>query len=85
MPPEDLAELARSEESPADSLAASRQRETLLDFAWTEGVAGLRPEFVEAVLARDWPRLVNGHLYVRCAAHAPDHARNLAFAARWTQ
>jgi RNA polymerase sigma-70 factor (ECF subfamily) len=29
MAPEDLAELARSEESPAESLAASRQRETL--------------------------------------------------------
>ena len=60
-----------------------RQRETLLDFAWTEGIAGLRPEFVEAVLVSDWTRLVDDHLCIRYAGHAPDHARNLAFAARW--
>ena len=60
-----------------------RQQETLLDFAHTEGVAGLRPEFVSAVLGRDWNRLINQHLYVRYAGHAPDHVRNKAFAERW--
>jgi hypothetical protein len=58
-----------------------RQQETLLDLTYTEGT--LRPELVKAVLARDWPRMINGHLYVRYAGHAPDHARNKAFAARW--
>jgi hypothetical protein len=58
-----------------------RQRETLLDLTYTEGT--LRPDLVKAVLARDWPRMINGHLYVRYAGHAPDHARNKAFAARW--
>ena len=43
----------------------------------------LRPVFVGCVLARDWPRLVSDHLNIRYAAHAPDHPRNLAFAARW--
>ena len=62
-----------------------RQQETLLDFAHTEGVAGLRPEFVSAVLGRDWNRLINQHLYVRYAGHAPDHVRNKAFAERWAE
>jgi hypothetical protein len=62
-----------------------RQQETLLDFAHTEGVAGLRPELVSAVLGRDWNRLINQHLYVRYAGHAPDHVRNKAFAERWVE
>jgi len=61
-----------------------RQQETLLDFAYTEGVGNLKTEFVSAVLARDWDRIVNQHLYVRYAGHAPDHARNKAFAGRWS-
>jgi len=61
-----------------------RQQETLLDFAHTEGVGKLRPEFVSAVLAGDWPRVVNEQLYVRYAGHAPDHSRNKAFARRWS-
>jgi hypothetical protein len=60
-----------------------RQQETLLDFTLSEGAAGLKPQFMDAVLARDWDRLVNGHLYVRYAGHAPDHPRNREFAARW--
>lgn len=70
---------------PAVDFAAldGRQQETLLDFILSEGVAGLKPQFMDAVLARDWDRLVNGHLYVRFAGHAPDHPRNREFAARW--
>ncbi|HTF13151.1 MAG TPA: hypothetical protein VK643_00615, partial [Burkholderiales bacterium] len=60
-----------------------RQQETLIDFAYTEGVASLRPDLLAAVLAGDWTRVVGEHLYVRYAGHAPDHARNKAFARRW--
>jgi hypothetical protein len=60
-----------------------RQRETLLDFAHTEGVSEIRPELIAAVLANDWASLINEHLYVRYAGHAPDHPRNKAFARRW--
>lgn len=60
-----------------------RQQETLLDLAHTGGVAGLRPALIAAVLAGDWARVVNEHLYVRYAGHAPDHPRNKAFAQRW--
>lgn len=55
----------------------------LLDFAHSEGIAALRPEFVSAVPAGDWPRVIGDHLYVRYAGHAPDHPRNKAFAQRW--
>jgi hypothetical protein len=70
---------------PAVGLASldRRQQETLLDFAYTEGVAGLRPELVGAVLAASWDRVVGDHLYVRYAGHTPDHARNKTFAQRW--
>ena len=61
-----------------------RQQETLLDFTYTEGVKGLRGEFVAVVLSGDWLRLVKDHLYVRYAGHVPDHARNKAFASRWS-
>ena len=60
-----------------------RQRETLLDLGYTEGVSNLKPELVDAVLSGDWDRIVNDCLYVRYAGHAPDHARNRAFAKRW--
>ena len=60
-----------------------RQQETLLDFAYTEGVSNLKAEFATAVLAGDWDRVAKQHLYVRYAGHAPDHARNKAFAKRW--
>ena len=59
-----------------------RQQETLLDFALSEGVAGLPEALVAAVLALDWERLVNQLWYVRYAGHAPDHPRNLEFFAR---
>ncbi|MBM3860782.1 MAG: hypothetical protein FJ395_14175 [Verrucomicrobia bacterium] len=61
-----------------------RQEETLLDFAYTEGLNNLKPEFVAAVLAKDWERIVKEHLYVRYAGHAPDHPRNKAFFQRIT-
>jgi hypothetical protein len=60
-----------------------RQRETLLDLGYTEGVSNLTPEFIDAVLSGDWDRMANDCLYVRYAGHAPDHARNRAFAKRW--
>jgi len=60
-----------------------RQRETLLDMAYTEGVTNLRPEIIAAILASDWERLIHDHLCVRYAGHAPDHVRNKAFAKRW--
>jgi len=59
-----------------------RQKEALLDFADTDGIVGMRPEFVAAVLANDWDRVVGEHLYVRYAGQAPDHPRNKAFAQR---
>ncbi|XHR27146.1 MAG: hypothetical protein ACFUZC_14465 [Chthoniobacteraceae bacterium] len=61
-----------------------RQQETLLDFAYSETAANISPALVSAVLARDWARMVNEHLYVRYAGHAPDHPRNKAFAQRWS-
>jgi hypothetical protein len=60
-----------------------RQQETLLDLAFSEGVGGLKSEFIGAVLAKDWSRVVNEHQYVRYAGHAPDHPRNKGFAQRW--
>nr|MDQ3625497.1 hypothetical protein [Verrucomicrobiota bacterium] len=60
-----------------------RQQETLLDFAHSEGVDGLRAELIAEVLARNWASVVGEHLYVRYAGHAPDHPRNKAFAQRW--
>ena len=60
-----------------------RQQETLLDFAHSEGVSGLREEFISAVLAADWQSLVQNHWSVRYTGHVPDHARNKAFAQRW--
>ena len=72
-PPVDLRQLDR------------RQQETLLDLAHTEGVSGLRPGFVSAVLDRDWDRVIHQHLYVRYAGPAPDHVRNKAFLERWAK
>jgi hypothetical protein len=60
-----------------------RQQETLLDFAYTEGVDGLHEDFLDAVLKRNWERLVRDLLYVRYDGHAPDHPRNKDFAQRW--
>lgn len=60
-----------------------RRRETLLDFGFSEGVDRLNAELVESVLAADWETMVAKHLYVRYLGHAPDHARNKAFAERW--
>ncbi|MBL7041852.1 MAG: hypothetical protein ISR77_24670, partial [Pirellulaceae bacterium] len=60
-----------------------RQRETLLDFALSEGAANIPPALLAALLAGDWPRLAHDHLYIRYNGPAPDHARNKAFAARW--
>ncbi|HEY3900710.1 MAG TPA: hypothetical protein VGM54_19025 [Chthoniobacter sp.] len=60
-----------------------RQQETLLDFAHSEGVNGVREEFISAVLAAHWQSLVQNHWYVRYTGHVPDHARNKAFAQRW--
>ena len=57
-----------------------QQREVLLDFAHSEGVANLRADFLAAVLADDWPRILREHSYVRYCGAAPDHARNKAFA-----
>ena len=62
---------------------STRQQEMLLDFAWTEGAARVPAEFLETVLQGDWPRLGSEHRYIRYLGHAPDHARNKAFAARF--
>lgn len=74
-----------SARSPSVDFASlnQRQRETLLDLGFTEGAARLQPELVDAVLAEDWGRMIQECLYVRYAGHAPDHARNRAFAKRW--
>jgi len=58
-----------------------RQRETLLDLAYTEG--RLRPDVVDTVLAADWKRFTSELMYARYGGHAPDHVRNKAFATRW--
>jgi hypothetical protein len=60
-----------------------RQQETLLDLAYSEGVAGLSEELVSCVLASDWKKLANAHLYVRYAGAAPDHPWNVAFVEYW--
>ncbi len=78
-----IATLATRQPSVEYSRLDPRQQETLLDFAHSEGVAGLRADVVAAVLASDWKRLSGEHLYVRYDGHAPDHARNKAFAQRW--
>jgi hypothetical protein len=60
-----------------------RQQETLLDLAYSEGVAGLSEELVSCVLASDWKKLADAHLYVRYAGAAPDHPWNVAFVEYW--
>jgi hypothetical protein len=39
-------------------------------------------DFLAAVLADDWSRILRGHSYVRYCGAAPDHARNKAFSQR---
>jgi len=58
-------------------------REILVDFAHSEGVAGVRPELYRAVLAEDWKAMVESCLYVRMEGCRPDSVRNRAFAQRW--
>jgi len=60
-----------------------RQRETLIDFAISEGVDKISATLQAAIKSRDWDEVVGECLYVRYAGHAPDHARNKAFAERW--
>jgi hypothetical protein len=59
-----------------------QQREVLLDFALSEGVANLRADFLAAVLADDWLRILREHSYIRYCGAAPDHARNKALSQR---
>jgi hypothetical protein len=61
----------------------ARQQEMLLDLAWTEGGAALKPAYVGAVLDEDGERIAKECSYIRYAGHAPDHARNKAFASRF--
>lgn len=80
-----LKKMLAGRSSPVDfSSLDKRQQETLLDFVNSEGVAGMCPEFLRAVIARDWNRVVSEHFYIRFAGHTPDHSRNKAFARRWS-
>lgn len=85
-------DLARTQAKLTEQLAArqpkvdfaaleKRQRETLLDLAYTEGT--LQPDLLEAIVAGNWDKMIKDHLYVRYGGHAPDHVRNKAFAKRW--
>lgn len=58
-------------------------REILLDFGLTEGVAGLQPQFVAAVVRLDWKQILDPDFYVRYEADWPDSIRNKAFYERW--
>ena len=58
-------------------------REILLDYGFTEGVAKLKPEWIQAVTQLDWVRILNLDFYVRYDADWPDSIRNKAFFERW--
>lgn len=58
-------------------------REILLDYGFTEGVAKLKPEWIQAVTQLDWVRILNPDFYVRYDADWPDSVRNKAFFERW--
>lgn len=75
------AELAARQPKVDFASLSLRQRETLLDLAYTENK--IDPKLVDAILAEDWDRMIKDHLYVRYDGHAPDHIRNKAFAKRW--
>jgi hypothetical protein len=61
----------------------AESREILLDFAFTESVGKLKPDFVDAVLRLDWKRILVPGLYARYEADWPDSVRNKAFYERW--
>jgi len=60
-------------------------REILLDYGFTEGVARLKPEWIQAVTQLDWERILNPDFYVRYDLDWPDTARNKAFFSRWNK
>jgi len=59
-------------------------REILLDYGFTEGVAKLKPEWIQAVTQLDWGRILNPDFYARYDADWPDSVRNKAFFKRWS-
>jgi hypothetical protein len=60
-------------------------REILLDYGFTEGVAKLKPEWIQAVTQLEWERILNPDFYVRYDLDWPDTARNKAFFERWNK
>lgn len=58
-------------------------REILLDYGFTEGVAKLKPEWIQVVTQLDWEQILNPDFYVRYDADWPDSVRNKAFFERW--
>ena len=67
-----------------DALAPA-SREILLDFGFTEGVATLKPDFVETVVRLDWKQILNPDFYARYEVDWPDSVRNKAFYERWSE
>ena len=79
----ELRERLRRESQEFDTLPEA-SREILLDYGFTEGVAKLKPEWIQAVTQLDWGRILNPDFYVRYDADWPDSVRNKAFFERWS-
>jgi len=66
-----------------DSLTRKSQ-EILLDYAYSEGVKNLKPQFYKTVIKQNWDKLFNTFMYVRWKEKGwPDTIANKAFADRW--
>ena len=72
----------RYPETPFNRLSF-QSRHILLDFAYSEGVERISPEFYQTVIAQDWDRLIRTHLYIRMTDGWPDQIQNKAFADQW--
>ncbi len=68
--------------NPFDGLKKESQ-EILLDFAYSEGIENIKPEFFTTVINQDWDKLINTCMYVRIPDGWPDDIKNRAFANRW--
>ena len=75
--------LAELRKQPSFDGLSCESQEILLEFAYTEGVTNLKPEFVTAVSTRDWRKLIDEKLYIRMTDGWPDSMANVAFAKRW--
>ena len=56
----------------------------LVDYAVTEGVENISPQFYKAVIKADWDTLFRQFIYIRWVEKGwPDTPKNKAFINRW--